>query len=102
MRIAAELSVVPISGDPSLADYITACERILDEAGLPTELHAFGTDVEGDWDTVMDALRRCHEVVHEMGAVKILSNVKILTRTDHEPNLADPVARVRERLQGDG
>jgi uncharacterized protein YqgV (UPF0045/DUF77 family) len=35
---------------------------------LKTQLHANGTNIEGEWDEVFAAVRRCHEAVHAMGA----------------------------------
>ena len=46
---------------------IAACERVLAEAGLKTKLHAYGTNIEGEWDDVFAAIKRCHEVVHAHG-----------------------------------
>jgi uncharacterized protein YqgV (UPF0045/DUF77 family) len=45
--------------------------RLLTEAGLKTVLHANGTNIEGEWDKVFGAVKRCHEVVREMGAQRI-------------------------------
>jgi uncharacterized protein (TIGR00106 family) len=70
----------------------------LQEAGLSTQLHAYGTNIEGDWDTVMAAVRQCHERVHAMGAARISSTLKIGTRTDKAQSLEDKVRSVRSKL----
>ncbi len=95
MHVLAELSLIPIGTDVSLSRYIAACQRVLEEAGLAPELHANGTNVAGEWDQVLTAVRRCHETVHQMGAARVVSTVKIATRTDREQSLSDTVARVR-------
>ncbi len=101
MHVNAELSLIPIGSGTSLSPYIAACQRVLEEAGLEVELHANGTNIAGDWETVTDAVRHCHEVVHGMGAVRITSTLKLSTRTDREQGLAEMLERVRSRL-GDG
>ena len=98
MHVHADISIIPIGVGVSLSKYVVACERVFREAGLDARLHAFGTEVEGDWDTVMAAVRRCHDVVHEMGAPRISSTVKLSTRTDRKQSLADKVSSVQRNL----
>lgn len=98
MRVAAELCLIPSVAGVSVSAYIAECQRVLDAAGLHHELHAWGTNIEGDWEAVLAAVKQCHERVHAMGAVRITSMLKIGTRTDREQTLADKVASVNERL----
>jgi uncharacterized protein YqgV (UPF0045/DUF77 family) len=46
----------------------------------------------------MAAIRRCHEVVHEMGAPRISTALRISTRTDKAQSLADKVRSVEEKI----
>lgn len=98
MRVRAMFSVIPIGTGVSLSRYIAACERIVAESGLEAELHAHGTNVEGEWDEVMAAIRRCLETVHEMGAPRISTFVKLGTGTDRERSGAEMVESVKRRL----
>lgn len=99
MKVIADLSVVPLGVGVSVSKYIAACEQVLRDAGLKIHLHAYGTNIEGEWDAVFAAIRRCHEVVHEMGAPRISSILKFGTRTDREQTLEDKVKSVEEKLQ---
>jgi len=76
------------------------CERILRESGLKTHLHAYGTNVEGEWDEVFAAIRRCHETLHEMGVVRISTSIRVGTRTDKPQTMEDKVRSVEEKLRG--
>src|SRR5450759_293453 len=67
MRVIADLCLIPIGVGVSVSREIATCERVLAEAGLKTKLHAYGTNIEGEWDEVFAAIKRCHEVVHAMG-----------------------------------
>ncbi len=98
MKVLVDLSVVPIGVGVSLSPYVAACERVLREAGLKTTLHANGTNIEGEWDTVFAAVKRCHEVLHEMGAPRIHSTLRVGTRNDRTQSLEDKVRSVEERL----
>ena len=98
MHVIADFTVVPIGVGVSLSEYVAACERILQESGLTYELHANGTDVEGEWEQVFAAIRRCHEKLHEMGVPRIHTEFKLGTRTDRPQAMADKIASVKNRL----
>lgn len=97
MKVVADLSIIPIGVGVSLSKYVAACGKVLEEAGLVTRLHAYGTNVEGDFKQVFAALERCHEVVHAMGAPRISTVVKLGTRTDREPSLDEKIRSVEEK-----
>jgi uncharacterized protein (TIGR00106 family) len=98
MKVLVDVSIVPLGVGVSLSPYVAACERVFREAGLHTALHAFGTNIEGEWDEVFGAIRRCHEVLHEMGAPRVSANLRIGTRTDRAQSLEDKVRSVTEKL----
>ena len=85
----------------SIKTAVAACECVLSEAGLKTQLHAYGTNIEGEWDAVFAAVKRCHEVVHEMGAPRISSTLRFGTRTDRGQTMSDKVRSVEEKLAAD-
>ena len=99
MRVMIDLCVVPIGVGVSVSEYVAACERILDEAGLRHQMHAYGTNVEGEWDEVFAAVKRCHEVVHAMGAPRISTSLKVGTRSDREQSMQDKIDSVNRKLE---
>ena len=99
MNVMIDLCVVPIGVGVSVSKYIAACERILVDAGLSYQMHAYGTNVEGEWDQVFAAVKRCHEVVHEMGAPRITTSLKIGTRCDREQSMQDKIDSVKSKLE---
>jgi uncharacterized protein (TIGR00106 family) len=100
MRAIADIAIVPLGVGLSLSSYVAACERVFRDAGLEPQLHANGTNVEGEWDEVMAALKRCHEVLHEMGAPRIATNMRLGTRTDKAQTMNDKIASVKSKLDG--
>jgi len=98
MKVIADLTVIPIGVGVSLSKYVAACEKVLTDAGLKTELHANGTNIEGEWDTVFAAIKRCHEVLHEMGAPRVSAVIKTGTRTDRDQTMRDKVRSVEDKL----
>jgi len=99
MKVIMDLTVFPFGVGLSVSEYIAACHEIFDEAGLKTNLHAYGTNIEGDWDEVFAAVKKCHETLHQMGVPRLTSSLKVGTRTDREQTMADKVDSVKTKLQ---
>ncbi len=98
MQVMIDICIVPLGVGVSVSDYVAACQRVLQEAELSHQMHAYGTNVEGEWDEVMAAVKRCHEVVHEMGAPRITTSMRLGTRTDREQNMQDKLQSVQGKL----
>jgi uncharacterized protein (TIGR00106 family) len=98
VRVIVDLCVVPLGIGVSVSREIAACQTVLKQAGLRTVLHAYGTNIEGEWDAVFAAIKRCHEVVHSMGAPRISTTIKLGTRTDRTQTMQDKVRSVEEKL----
>jgi uncharacterized protein (TIGR00106 family) len=98
MKVIADLCVVPLGVGVSVSRYIAACENIFQEAGLKFHLHAYGTNIEGEWEAVFAAVKRCHEVIHGMGAPRITSTLRFGTRTDREQTMEEKVKSVEEKM----
>lgn len=98
MKVLVDLCIVPIGVGVSLSTYIAECEKVLAEAGLKTSLHSYGTNIEGEWDDVFAAIKRCHEAVHGMGAPRITTTIKLGTRTDRDQTMEDKIDSVKCKL----
>jgi len=98
VKVMVDVSVVPLGVGLSLSPYIAECERIFQDAGLKTALHAYGTNIEGEWDEVFAALRRCHERLHAMGVPRITASLRVGTRTDRAQSIEDKVRSVQQKL----
>ena len=98
MKVMVDLCVVPIGVGVSVSAYIAECERIIEAAGLSAQLHPYGTVIEGEWDAVFAVVKQCHERVHEMGAPRIFTSLKVGTRTDREQSMQDNIDSVLAKL----
>ena len=99
MKAIADISIIPLGVGLSLSSYVAACEQVFSDAGLEPRLHANGTNVEGEWDAVVAALKACHERLHEMGVPRIATNVRLGTRIDREPSMEAKLLSVEEKLR---
>ena len=98
MKVIADFCIIPIGTGVSLSPYIAACEKVLAAAPLKTQLHANGTNLEGEWDDVFAAIKRCHEVLHGMGVPRLAAIVRFGTRADHDQTMEDKLQSVRSKL----
>ncbi len=99
MDVMIELCVVPMGAGVSVSKYVAACQHVIDQAGLDHQLHAYGTNIQGEWDAVMAAVKRCHEVVHDMGAPRIFTVMKVGTRTDKPQTMTQKIESVQSKLE---
>ncbi len=99
MNAIADLCIIPIGVGVSVSNYVATCERILKDAGLTPQLHAYGTNVEGPWDDVMAALKQCHQAVHDMGAPRISTSIRLGTRVDRSESIEGKIRSVEEKLE---
>jgi uncharacterized protein (TIGR00106 family) len=99
MKVIADFCLIPIGVGVSTSKYVAECEKIFTEAQLNHSLHAYGTNVEGEWDEVFAAIKRCHERIHEMGAPRISSTLRFGTRTDRMQTMEDKIKSVEQKLQ---
>jgi uncharacterized protein (TIGR00106 family) len=56
-------SVTPLGVGEDVAEYVAEAVRVVRESGLPNRTDAMFTTVEGDWDEVMDVVRRAVDAV---------------------------------------
>lgn len=100
MHVILDLCVVPLGVGVSVSKYVAACQQVLQEAGLKHQLHAYGTNIEGDWDAVMAAVKKCHETIHTMGAPRITTTIKLGTRIDRSQSMEEKVSSVLDKIRG--
>jgi len=101
MKVIVDFCIVPIGVGLSVSKYIAECEKIIKNAGLNSMLHAYGTNIEGEWDDVFAAVKKCHERVHQMGAPRISSTLRVGTRTDRDQTMEDKIKSVQLKISED-
>ena len=99
MDVMIDICVVPMGVGVSVSEYVMECQKVFKKYELAHTMHAYGTNVEGDWDTVMAAIKTCHERLHEMGAPRINTTIKMGTRTDRKQTMQDKIDSVNEKLE---
>jgi uncharacterized protein (TIGR00106 family) len=88
MKATAELQVIPLGAGVSVRKEVTRIVELLRGYDFILETHAAGTDIEGELDDILAAVRQIHTTLHAEGSVRLLSYLKLETRTDKTPSLA--------------
>jgi uncharacterized protein (TIGR00106 family) len=88
MQATAELQVVPIGAGVSVRREIMRVVEILNGYAFTVETHASGTNIEGELDDILAAVQNIHVALHAEGTVRLVSYLKLETRTDKTPTLA--------------
>lgn len=93
-------SVAPTTAqteDGSVSEAVASAIRIVRESGLPHETTSMFTTIEGDWDEVMEVVKRATEAV-----AAVSPRVSLVMKADIRPGftgqLTAKVDRVNELL----
>jgi uncharacterized protein (TIGR00106 family) len=87
----------PLDKGESLSHYVARSIDIIDRSGLPYQTHAMGTVLEGEFDQVLDVVRRCYEAM-AADCQRIECSIKIDARKAGPGRLRSKVATLEEKL----
>ncbi|MFN2308301.1 MAG: MTH1187 family thiamine-binding protein [Gammaproteobacteria bacterium] len=88
MRATAELQIVPIGRGVSVRSEIIRVTELLKAHAFLIETHASGTNIEGELSDILAVVEEIHAALHREGTVRLVSYLKLETRTDKTPTLA--------------
>jgi len=98
MKVIIDLCVVPLGVGVSVSEQVVLCQTILEASGLSYQMHAYGTNIEGEWDAVFSAIEKCHQQLHADGVPRISTTIKLGTRIDRNQSMQDKIDSVNEKL----
>lgn len=90
-------SVSPMGGhnpDASVHDAVAAAVQIVRDSGLPHRTDSMFTSIEGEWDEVMDVVKRATEAVGRFGP-----RVSLVLKADIRPGHTGEMTGKIERLE---
>ncbi|HEU4683724.1 MAG TPA: MTH1187 family thiamine-binding protein [Nitrospira sp.] len=96
--VLLEFSMSPLGKGESVGKYVARSLDIIDKSGVAYRLNPMGTVLEGDWDEVMDVVKRCYERMKK-DCNRISCSIKIDYRKGHEGRLVSKVASVERHLK---
>jgi len=97
MAVLVAFSVAPSGtgrADASVHDAVAAAVQIVRESGLPNRTTSMFTELEGEWDEVMDVVKRATDAVTAYG-----SRVSLVLKADIRPGRTGEIDGKVERLE---
>jgi uncharacterized protein YqgV (UPF0045/DUF77 family) len=99
MIVAFSLAPAVTDEEGGVAEAVAGVVRLVRDSGLPHETNAMFTNVEGEWDEVMDLVKRCVEHLTAQSP-----RVSLVLKADIRPGrtgqLTGKVERVERLLDG--
>ena len=91
-----EFSSFP-AGQNSLSGAVAKIIDLIDKSGLPYQTHALGTLVEGEWDDLMQLVKRCHMLLRE-DFDRVYTRITIDDRAGAKNRLTGKVESLEKKL----
>jgi len=96
--VLLEFSMSPLGKSESVGKYVSRSLEIIDQSGVEYRLNPMGTVLEGEWDDVMDVVRKCYECMRK-DCNRISCTIKVDYRKGKNGRLSGKVASVEKRLK---
>jgi uncharacterized protein (TIGR00106 family) len=87
-------SVTPLGVGEGVSEPVARAVRVVRESGLPNSTDAMFTTLEGEWDEVMDVVKRAVEAVAE-----IAPRVSLVLKADVRQGVDDAMTSKLESLE---
>ena len=98
MSVIIDLAVFPVDQGESVSGEVARAVRIIKESGVPHRVHAMGTQMEGEWDTLMEIVTRCFEAV-KSGSNRVYLTLKADYRKGPAGRLESKIRSLEKKLE---
>lgn len=99
MNTLVAVAISPVGTGEELSAGVAEVIRVIRESGLPNRTNSMSTEIEGDWDEVMDVVKRATFVLAEKGI-----RTELVLKADIRPGFTDTmhakVDKVESILEG--
>ena len=99
MNTLVAVAISPVGTGEELSTDVAEVIRVIRESGLPNRTNSMSTEIEGDWDEVMDVVKRATFVLAEKGI-----RTELVLKADIRPGFTDTmhtkVDKVESILEG--
>jgi uncharacterized protein (TIGR00106 family) len=93
MLVAFSVAPSAAAEDGSVAEAVAAAVAVVRDSGLPFELTSMFTTLEGEWDEVMDVVKRATDAV-----VAVSPRVSLVLKADIRPGYTGQLTAKVERV----
>ena len=100
MSLLLEFSMTPLDKGESVSKYVARSLDIIDKSGVSYQLNPMGTVIEGEWDEVMEVVKKCYERMNR-DCTRISCSIKIDARQNKSGRLTSKTQRLETILGKD-
>ena len=93
----AEFSIIPLGKDESVSKFVAKAVEIVHQSGCDYRINPMGTVIEGDWDKIMDLIRKCHNAVRKE-AGRVVTNITIDDRAVQESRIEKKIRSLEKEI----
>lgn len=93
-----EFSIIPIGTGESMGEQIAKILDMVDKSGLPYKSNPMGTVVEGEWEEVLELIKKCHMEILD-ASPRVVTTISIDDRPSKPMDrITGKIKSVEERL----
>ena len=96
--ILLEFSMTPLSKGESVSKYVARSLDIIDKSGLDYRLNPMGTVIEGEWDEVLDVVKKCFDRMRK-DCDRITTSIKVDYRKGKSGRITAKIESVEKKLE---
>ena len=93
MNTLVAVSIAPVGVGEELSQHVAEVVKVIRESGLPNKTYSMFTEIEGEWDAVMDVVKRATFVLAEKGI-----RTEVVLKADIRPNFSNMMEGKLDRL----
>ena len=93
MNTLVAVSIAPVGVGEELSRHVAEVVKVIRESGLPNKTSSMFTEIEGEWDAVMDVVKRATFVLAEKGI-----RTEVVLKADIRPNFSNMMEGKLDRL----
>ncbi|ACL57310.1 MTH1187 family thiamine-binding protein [Methylobacterium nodulans] len=94
MKVVADLCIVPMAVGPSVSSYVKEIKAVIDASPLHAEMHANGTNIEGELGDICQLIEQCEARLSELGVQRVFYTMTFGSRRDKQQSMADKLNAV--------
>ena len=93
MNTLIAVAIAPVGVGDELSAHVAEVVKVIRESGLPNKTTSMFTEIEGDWDAVMDVVKRATFVLAEKGI-----RTEVVLKADIRPGFESMMDGKLDRL----
>ena len=92
-KVNLAIQVLPQSDTRHPYSIVDKAIEVIQKSGLKYKVCPFETVIEGNWDEVMDVVKKVHEICYANETTKMMTYIKIQSQNNEDVTIADKMEK---------